>query len=264
MKNITKFGERNIMKKNGFTLAEVLITMGIIGVVAALTAPALIQDVSNAKIGPTLSKVKSTLENANRAIMQDANTVDLEAAVNSGARVGKQDVADYNEYINRLTEHIAGSQNVSNDHNYYANGVANFDGTVPEGGINFSQTARLRMQNNIIISFTDPVGSGLDPNFSNLNSNFRGPLAVIYVDIDGDQSGQNSAGFDIFSFVIDHNGGLIPCGSTAFAAYENGTFNSNYHWAQNDPLFGCNADYVGAGDGCAGSIFDNNLKVIYK
>ena len=30
------------MKKSGFTLAEVLITLGIIGVVAALTAPALV------------------------------------------------------------------------------------------------------------------------------------------------------------------------------------------------------------------------------
>ena len=30
------------MKKFGFTLAEVLVTLGIIGVVAALTAPALI------------------------------------------------------------------------------------------------------------------------------------------------------------------------------------------------------------------------------
>lgn len=49
----------------GFTLAEVLITLGIIGVVAALTAPALVQNAGTAKIGPTLAKVVSTLENAN-------------------------------------------------------------------------------------------------------------------------------------------------------------------------------------------------------
>lgn len=32
-----------MMKKFGFTLAEVLITLGIIGVIAALTLPSLIQ-----------------------------------------------------------------------------------------------------------------------------------------------------------------------------------------------------------------------------
>ena len=33
--------------KHGFTLAEILITLGIIGVVAALTMPALIQNYTN-------------------------------------------------------------------------------------------------------------------------------------------------------------------------------------------------------------------------
>ena len=35
------------MKNYGFTLAEVLITLGTIGVVAALTLPALVQHNSN-------------------------------------------------------------------------------------------------------------------------------------------------------------------------------------------------------------------------
>lgn len=42
-------------KKFAFTLAEVLITLGIIGVVAALTMPSLIQ---NHKKQTTLSKLK--------------------------------------------------------------------------------------------------------------------------------------------------------------------------------------------------------------
>ncbi len=59
-----------------------LITLGIIGVVAALTAPALIQDVSNAHIGPTLSKFKSTLENANYQMLNDAGSNDLQELFN--------------------------------------------------------------------------------------------------------------------------------------------------------------------------------------
>lgn len=37
------------IKKKGFTLAEVLITLGIIGVVVAMTIPTLIQNANSAK-----------------------------------------------------------------------------------------------------------------------------------------------------------------------------------------------------------------------
>ena len=41
---------RNVSSSNGFTLAEVLITLGIIGVVAALTMPALIGNYQKKKL----------------------------------------------------------------------------------------------------------------------------------------------------------------------------------------------------------------------
>ncbi len=43
--------------KKAFTLAEILITLGIIAVVAALTTPALIQHAASAKIGPAMSSL---------------------------------------------------------------------------------------------------------------------------------------------------------------------------------------------------------------
>ena len=68
-------------KKLGFTLAEVLITLGIIGVVAALTAPALIQNVGSAKVGPILAKVKSTIEIANEQILSDNDANKLSSII---------------------------------------------------------------------------------------------------------------------------------------------------------------------------------------
>ena len=47
-----------------FTLAEVLITLGIIGVVAALTMPSLIADHREKETVAKLKKVYSTLDNA--------------------------------------------------------------------------------------------------------------------------------------------------------------------------------------------------------
>ena len=52
------------MKKIGFTLSEVLVTLGIIGVVAALTMPTLIQNGRNEANAAKLSVIVSSLENA--------------------------------------------------------------------------------------------------------------------------------------------------------------------------------------------------------
>ncbi len=56
---------RNISRSKGFTLAEVLITLGIIGVVAAMTMPSL---VANYQKKATASKVKKLYTNFNQAI----------------------------------------------------------------------------------------------------------------------------------------------------------------------------------------------------
>ena len=52
------------MKKNAFTLAEVLITLGIIGVVAALTMPALIANYQQKALKTQYAKAYSNLFNA--------------------------------------------------------------------------------------------------------------------------------------------------------------------------------------------------------
>ena len=57
------------MKKFGFTLAEVLITLGIIGVVAAITLPTLNSNTTMASIGPKLGKAVSVFEQANQALL---------------------------------------------------------------------------------------------------------------------------------------------------------------------------------------------------
>ena len=59
------------MFKKGFTLAEVLITLGIVGVIAAITLPTLVQDTTAAQVGPKLAKAVSTFEQANQALLKN-------------------------------------------------------------------------------------------------------------------------------------------------------------------------------------------------
>ena len=58
------------MKRQAFTLAEVLITLGIIGVVAAMTIPTLISNTNGAQFKTAYKKALSTLNQA--AIMNIA------------------------------------------------------------------------------------------------------------------------------------------------------------------------------------------------
>src|SRR5574344_1424097 len=55
---------RKIMKKSGFTLAEVLIVLGIIGVVAAMTIPTLMNQTGQAEFRTGCKKIISTLNQA--------------------------------------------------------------------------------------------------------------------------------------------------------------------------------------------------------
>lgn len=59
------------MLKKGFTLAEVLITLSIIGVVSALTIPALFQESANAEIEPKLRKAQTGIVQANKTLLYD-------------------------------------------------------------------------------------------------------------------------------------------------------------------------------------------------
>ena len=49
-----------MMKKNGFTLAEVLITLSIIGVVATMTLPALMTNVQEQQARTGIKKAINT------------------------------------------------------------------------------------------------------------------------------------------------------------------------------------------------------------
>ena len=66
-----RHGSRGGGKRVAFTLAEVLITLGIIGVVAAITLPTLIKNYQKQVYVTQLKKVVNTLENNSRKILAD-------------------------------------------------------------------------------------------------------------------------------------------------------------------------------------------------
>ncbi|MCM1339509.1 MAG: prepilin-type N-terminal cleavage/methylation domain-containing protein [Muribaculaceae bacterium] len=61
------------MKIRGFTLAEILITLGIIGIVAAMTIPTLITNYQKKSTATQLKKAYSMLVNASKQAIADDN-----------------------------------------------------------------------------------------------------------------------------------------------------------------------------------------------
>ena len=86
------------MLKKGFTLAEVLVTLTIVGVVAALASPVLVGAFQKSKVGPSLRKFMNTIETANQHILGDYEAAQIDNVVSRGS-----------EYFTLLSKYVSGS-----------------------------------------------------------------------------------------------------------------------------------------------------------
>ncbi len=67
----------NSMQKKGFTLAEILITLAIIGVVAVLTIPTVVRNYQKTQTVTQLKKVYSALSNTTNFAIADYGRLPL-------------------------------------------------------------------------------------------------------------------------------------------------------------------------------------------
>ena len=85
-----------LLLKRAFSLAEILVTLAIIGVIAALTIPALQQNANNAAIATNLKKIYSELNQVTANIL-------AQNEVNKLSRTVYLDDEDtfYNEFVKK-------------------------------------------------------------------------------------------------------------------------------------------------------------------
>ncbi len=213
------------MKKRGFTLAEVLITLGIIGVVAALTAPALVMSSRNEANAAKLSVVVSNLENAlNNAIAQEGvdnlygTRMWRRAPVNGGAGA-----AGIPEFVGNLGRYMVvnGFHNtiadIYDDEPFYPMDNTGSTNTaieienLPGTGVCFP----IELKNGAIIfirTYANP-GNLADQREAAINAGctYYTNAADVYIDVNG-KNAPNTYGRDVFLFEIGENGILYPVG----------------------------------------------------
>jgi len=227
------------MKKinKGFTLAEVLFALAIIGIVATMTLPSIQASFLKQQVATGLAKAINTLENANALALQENNAKDLETL---GATT-------HDKYLDLLQDHIYGVK---------LGGTISY--TTPTGS-SFNTYYNLSTKDGILFSRKSTSTSTKNVSNSALPRMYSGKYYDIYVDTNGAKK-PNVQGKDLYTLWVDTKGSVIPAGGDLYEMYEGG---SVYTWRNkckrenwgNSTLF--NSWY------CAGSIVDNGYKVIH-
>ena len=235
------------MKKFGFTLAEVLITLMIIGVVAALTLPSLINETTSAQIGPKLAKAVSVFEQANETLL-NTNSVDnlTDAGMITEDEEGNVLLS---EYINQLSNHLKISEYTYPEETQFAKGE---DEEQEEGlvvGATFADGTPFITKDGMIYV----INKDQTPSDVSVPAH-KQRIGNVYIDING-PSKPNELGTDIFVFTWWNDGSLRPVGGNNWDGS-----GASQGWETYCPKDAVPTDYKA----CTGHIFENNLKVLYK
>ena len=260
------------MFKKGFTLAEVLITLGIIGVVAALTTPALVQNIGTAKVGPSLAKAVSTFENANQTMLaqSEAGSITSLSQYVSSEYIGHghNGSPQYSHttkwspstYVKSLSGHLKINPDSMLSHHvpsYYS--YDNSSHYTPARG-HWSSHAYSLDDGSMYFYIVPHDSFKVTPAYCYPNIASNQLIGDVYIDINGSAK-PNRQAKDIFRFYLYNDGTLRPYGGKSFdrTRYFGSYSHTNHYWSS-----GCNSSSVSNADSCAGSIFENNQKVIYE
>lgn len=248
------------MKKYGFTLAEVLITLGVVGVVAALTLPSISASTSKAKIGASVAKAFNTMVNINKTIFQRTSAMNLRNVCG-------------NNYPACLSNYMEGAY-------YTSDGQWIF---TTKDGIAFIQPVKERDEQNATPeeeleyaragNLVDYIGSSTSAVGQNMGTDTLNPIYSeiaypITIDINGVNKAPNAMGEDRFLFYVDVIGPVVASGSDEYRTLQNADSYYVSSGPGDDSVFGwrngnCDATGIGNPNMCAGSIVDNGFKVIY-
>ena len=249
-----QIGDKNMKLNKGFTLAEVLIALGIVGVLAALTLPTLQANTQTKTIGTAVMKAVQQLENAHKMLLNENDAASLETVCGSAypeclskylglAKFQPASTDKYSKFGSKSGEYL---------YNTCTNAFTSDDGFV------YFRDSSNGCGNPAAQSFSAS-------NDNHISEKYNGYKYYLTVDINGIDTKPNEVARDVFRFLIDTNGAVMALGSGAYAKYTGSTGN---YWMTKTCKSGykpittvyssANAWY------CVGSIVDNGGKVMYK
>ena len=265
------------MKKfRAFTLAEVLITLGIIGVVAAMTMPTLIKDYQKKTWTTQLQKTYSILEQGFQKMMAD-DGVDKLSDTTVWASKGTTEC--YNLHGSSAFSTVTDCKNYFENFKKYFKVIGYEKYGIDEKLLNGPNRDPI-MKNSYTVILSDGAMIMFDVNGSprtktstvcntikSLGGNMCSEAGYMYIDVNG-RKGPNTFGRDIFYFILSDEGKLYPQGGKDWALYNYQTaLDSNWvYWRNSNTRCGNLDGSLPAqlqGAGCAGRIIENGWKMDY-
>ena len=234
LKYICRNGNSDLQlkRKVAFTLAEVLVTLGIIGVVSAMTVPTLVQNYQRKSYVTQLHKVYNELGQASLRYMTDHNYVSLRES----RIVGNKDelnrfVKTYFKVVKDCEGKLVGC--FATEYGYIENNeTVNLTGwscwstvVLPSGaavcfdtGASESTPSDEDINNDGVIDENDKIN----------NSGVRGGAVItINVDVNGKQ-GPNIWGRDLFALDISADGTVFDAGNSYVSQIMDAGWEMNY------------------------------------
>ena len=186
---------RSLYRKFGFTLAEVLITLGIIGIVAAMTIPALLAKHEKQETIVRLKKTYSLLnQSLQRAVVDNGEVKEWPDNIDSHTLI-----KDYFAPTLKVLKIYPKAENWSKAmcydgrHVITASGIETqyvwFDGVYISSPFITGVTASMKLAGEVCVGV----------------NKFSSQSVEIFVDVNGNAKGPNKAGYDLFFFKIIGN-----------------------------------------------------------
>ncbi len=237
----------------GYTLAEVLVTIGIIGIIAALVAPGLAQNMHKNTISASLARSAELIQTGMTNILNTAQnndesgnafsgltSIQIKDILGNGANNANSYITE-GDYLFSRTNSFLG---VEEDEDYVINNIKDYNG---------NNIANNMLSNTIAFKFTKikPVIIFQEiPAAKNVDSDENEILTRIYIDANASER-PNRVGDDVFLFGLTNRGILIPAGTADFNEFDNRV-----------PVGGCN-NTPNNGLACAARVVSDNWNIKY-
>lgn len=235
--------------KNGYTLAEVLITLAIVGVVAALALPALFRNIGSVTIGEGLARGVELVQQGTTNIKMEAqNNSDEGTAFENLASIRKSDIGldgdnyitDDNSFYNDTKSFFA-----MEDVTYDVGNVKGYDDSDVNENLVSNFTAYKFNKVNVVVAFQNVTNDNI------ANAENDDIISRVLVDANG-TAAPNRFGKDVFLFGLTNDGRLIPAGTNKYHDFDG-----------NVAVGACDGDDIGNGIACAARVASDKWEVKY-
>lgn len=246
----------------GFTLAEVLITIGIIGIVAEVTIPTIITNIQRQDFATLFQKNYSNLQSMLKMYMAEQGVGSL-ALTNLYDGISFNDTSVQNELDNTIRKYFKVIKTCRAD-------STDTSCSLTEKFFSMNNSVTFASGTNYYAFITNDgietfigLPASCSPDFTKTGK-MKADCGTIYFDVNGTK-GPNVYGKDTFGGLkIDYDGTIYPVMGTAWAAFSN---NSIFQWSVTSAYCGStsvppNMTNVN-GLGCAARIIESSWKIDY-